>query len=119
MNIRFWGLGLIISIATIRAPRTGTKARSSSATTPAGSAPENQTATRPASHSPATSATKRSVGAGAPVQFGTAVRKKPPSAALAKPKTISCACQAMGPGAKGSSAAPAVHSSQTAMAATA
>ena len=63
------------------AASTGTKARSSTATTAGGRAPEVQTAMRPASQRPATTAMKRWGADFAPVQFGTAVRKKPPSAA--------------------------------------
>ena len=79
----FCGFGRLASWVSSFAASTGTKLRSTTATSPAGSAPENQTATRPASHSPATSATNRSGAALAPVQFGTAVRKNPPSAAVA------------------------------------
>ena len=46
-----------------------------------GKVPEAQTATRRASHRPATTAMTRCGADFAPVQFGTAVRKNPPRAA--------------------------------------
>ncbi len=123
-NIMFCGFGRRSSWLSTLAPSTGRKARSITATSGAGSAPENHTAMRPASHSPETMAMKRAGADFAPVQFGTAVRKKPPSAAVAKPKTISCACHRCGAGAKGMASImpPAAwtpsQSSQTSMAKT-
>ena len=65
----------------ICAARTGTSDRSATATTQGGSPAESSSASRPASHSAQTVAMKRCGAPLAPVQFGTAVRKNPASAA--------------------------------------
>ena len=64
--------------------------------TPPPITPTESIAIRPASHTPNSSISGGPESGNAPVQFGTAVNRKPATAAAANPKIISCACQANG-----------------------
>ena len=86
--------------------RTGRKARSTAATSPAGSAPAASIASRPAAQSAVSAIRGRPASARRPVQTGTAVSRKPAIAAATNPKSISCACHRDGASHAGAGQAP-------------
>ena len=82
-SIRLRGCGLRRIWPSTEAAISGRKARSAAATRPAGREAENSIAMRPASQVRAARLTKAVPAGAAPVQFGTAVRKKPATTAAA------------------------------------
>ena len=74
---------------------------------------EMATASRPASQSDTSPSKGPPCSGSRPVQFGTAVNRKPAMAATAKPNSISCACHVSGVKAVGIAKTPAISASQS------
>ena len=74
-------------------PRAGIRLRSSTATARGGSAPDSHIAARPSTHSVARTARPVPLTGSVSVHTGTAVSRKPATAAMAKPNSISWPCQ--------------------------
>ena len=110
---RFLQLRPAMSSRAITKVNAAGKARSTSIAECAPMKLEKRTAMRPASQSPASTASGAPRTAGRPVQLGIAVRRNPATVANAYPKIISCTCQATGGSALGRTTAPVYTHSQT------
>ncbi len=95
------------------------KARSAGTTSQAGINAENRQTRRPSAHNATSTASGVPATGGRLVQLGIAVSRKPPTAAITKPNSISWMCQVSGSKLLGNAASPENSGSHAAIDSTA